>query len=229
MPERTRLRVWNCHRIPGRRFALVLLATPGLLGIVLLTVFCLSDPQPFDPLDLSLQFMKPNQRPVLAQSLAALGLNTEGWTISRGVLTNLGTNTTESAIIGAIDRVLRHLRCKPERVEYEQRLGCAVIIRDPERRWCKQECTSWYGLEFRFFPLDAGQKIVVVQLPATFCGSGGCIEQLYAKRRDGWKLLADLFGIIEISGTRTNGLPELIIDGQFRLVSQGEAFVAKGL
>ncbi len=223
----TSLRVW--HRTRGGRIAARLVATASLLSILLLSVFFFSDPGSWDPGDLSLQFMKPIQRPVLAQSVSALGLNKEGWAISRGVLTNLGTNTTDSAVIGAIDRVLRHLRCKPERLEYEQRLGCAIVIRDPERRWCKRECTSWYGVEFRFFPLDAGQKIVIVQLPSTFCGSGGCIEQLYAKRRDGWNLVADIFGIVEISDTRTNRLPELIIDGQFRLVAQGEDFIAKAL
>ena len=108
-------------------------------------------------------------------------------------------------------------------------MGCAVIIRDPERRWCARECKNRSGLEFRVFPLDAGKKALVIQFPATYCGSGGCTEQLYLKRRDGWTLLVDVFGVIEISPTRTNGLAELIMDGQFRLVWDGTHFMAKGL
>ncbi len=222
-------RTCGCENLNSPRIRVITFAVAIFLTLILLGSVLFTNLQEKDRFDFSLQFTKPTQRPALAHSVAALGLARDGWAISNGVLTNLGPNTTAPAIIGAIDRVLRHLRCTPDQLDGDQRPGCAVIIRDPDRRWCQSECTSWYGVEFRFFPVDAGKKDIIVQLPSTFCGSGGCVEHLYVKRKDGWRLVADVFGVIEISGTQSHGLPELILDGQFRLVWNGSEFVARAL
>ena len=218
----------------GRSYGILvvtLLWIPIILGNILLVSSLLSKSPQIDRSDFSLQVsrsvqMQQTQTQALSKSL---GQGRDGWGIYNGVLSNQGGNSTEPAIITALIKTLGSLRCTPDRLEGESRLGCAVIIRDPERRWCQRECMNRYGLEFRFFPLDAGKKHLVVQFPATFCGSGGCAEQLYIKRREGWTLLADVFGILEISQARTNGIAEVIVDGQFRLVWDGAHFVAKGL